>query len=154
MKMKILEYVESRMSFIAPNLSHVVGPTVAAKLMGEEYSHSYCFVPLMSMLSYTYQYFIYICNANSKWSHTSAQERSNYNHAIVVSLSASFYSGLLASLCATVPIHIYIVIGESCRMYRVLLVNESWGFGFCKIACKGSVTYVHVCTCTCTCIGK
>jgi len=33
-KLKILEYVESRMSFIAPNLSVVVGPTVAAKLMG------------------------------------------------------------------------------------------------------------------------
>lgn len=33
-KLKILEYVESRMSFIAPNLSLVVGPTVAAKLMG------------------------------------------------------------------------------------------------------------------------
>lgn len=36
-KLKILEYVESRMSFIAPNLSVVVGPTVAAKLMGKEF---------------------------------------------------------------------------------------------------------------------
>ena len=34
-KIKILEYVESRMSFIAPNLSYIVGPTVAAKLMGK-----------------------------------------------------------------------------------------------------------------------
>lgn len=33
-KLKIMEYVESRMSFIAPNLSQIVGPTVAAKLMG------------------------------------------------------------------------------------------------------------------------
>ena len=30
-----MEYVESRMSFIAPNLSLIVGPSVAAKLMGE-----------------------------------------------------------------------------------------------------------------------
>ena len=34
-KVKILGYVESRMSFVAPNLSHIVGSTVAAKLMGE-----------------------------------------------------------------------------------------------------------------------
>lgn len=33
-KVKILGYVESRMSFVAPNLSHIVGSTVAAKLMG------------------------------------------------------------------------------------------------------------------------
>lgn len=33
-KLKILAYVESRMSFIAPNLSAIVGPTVATKLMG------------------------------------------------------------------------------------------------------------------------
>ena len=33
-KMKILSYVESRMSFIAPNLSAIAGPTVATKLMG------------------------------------------------------------------------------------------------------------------------
>ena len=35
-KLKILSYVESRMSFIAPNLSAIVGPTVATKLMGED----------------------------------------------------------------------------------------------------------------------
>lgn len=35
-KLKILSYVESRMSFIAPNLSTILGPTVATKLMGEE----------------------------------------------------------------------------------------------------------------------
>lgn len=34
-KLRIMEYVESRMSFIAPNLSQIVGPTVAAKLMGK-----------------------------------------------------------------------------------------------------------------------
>lgn len=33
-KIRILEYVESRMSFIAPNLSYIVGASVAAKLMG------------------------------------------------------------------------------------------------------------------------
>lgn len=33
-KQKILEYVESRMSFIAPNLSIIVGAATAAKLMG------------------------------------------------------------------------------------------------------------------------
>jgi U4/U6 small nuclear ribonucleoprotein PRP31 len=33
-KAKIFEYVESRMSFIAPNTSWIVGATAAAKLMG------------------------------------------------------------------------------------------------------------------------
>lgn len=33
-KITIYEYVESRMSFIAPNLSTIVGSSVAAKLMG------------------------------------------------------------------------------------------------------------------------
>lgn len=33
-KLKIFEYVESRMSFIAPNLSLIVGASTAAKLMG------------------------------------------------------------------------------------------------------------------------
>nr|XP_039265935.1 U4/U6 small nuclear ribonucleoprotein Prp31-like [Styela clava] len=33
-KMKILEYVEARMSFIAPNLTIIVGASTAAKLMG------------------------------------------------------------------------------------------------------------------------
>ena len=33
-KLHILEYVETRMSFIAPNLSQIVGSTVAAELMG------------------------------------------------------------------------------------------------------------------------
>ncbi|XP_065898925.1 U4/U6 small nuclear ribonucleoprotein Prp31-like [Dysidea avara] len=33
-KLHILEYVESRMTFISPNLSQIVGSTVAAKLMG------------------------------------------------------------------------------------------------------------------------
>lgn len=31
----IYEYVESRMSFIAPNLSVIVGASTAAKIMGE-----------------------------------------------------------------------------------------------------------------------
>ena len=34
MKVKIFEYVESRMTFIAPNLSIIVGASTAAKLMG------------------------------------------------------------------------------------------------------------------------
>lgn len=34
-KHRIYEYVESRMSFIAPNLSIIVGASTAAKLMGE-----------------------------------------------------------------------------------------------------------------------
>lgn len=34
-KAKIFEYVESRMSFIAPNLSIIVGASIAAKLMGQ-----------------------------------------------------------------------------------------------------------------------
>lgn len=33
-KAKIFEYVESRMTFIAPNLSLIVGASTAAKLMG------------------------------------------------------------------------------------------------------------------------
>jgi U4/U6 small nuclear ribonucleoprotein PRP31 len=33
-KKKVLEFVESRMGYIAPNLSAIVGSTVAAKLMG------------------------------------------------------------------------------------------------------------------------
>jgi len=33
-KMKIFEYVESRMAFIAPNVSAIVGAPIAAKLMG------------------------------------------------------------------------------------------------------------------------
>ncbi|KAH6943722.1 hypothetical protein HPB50_025874 [Hyalomma asiaticum] len=34
-KLEIYSYVESRMSFIAPNLSQIVGASVAAKLMGK-----------------------------------------------------------------------------------------------------------------------
>lgn len=33
-KLKIYEYVESRMAFIAPNISIIVGSSIAAKLMG------------------------------------------------------------------------------------------------------------------------
>lgn len=35
-KHRIYEYVESRMSFIAPNLSIIVGASTAAKIMGEK----------------------------------------------------------------------------------------------------------------------
>ncbi|XP_027489522.1 extensin-like [Corapipo altera] len=34
-KLRIYEYVESRMSFIAPNLSLILGASTAAKIMGE-----------------------------------------------------------------------------------------------------------------------
>lgn len=34
-KHRIYEYVESRMSFIAPNLSIIIGASTAAKIMGE-----------------------------------------------------------------------------------------------------------------------
>lgn len=34
-KLRIYEYVESKMSFIAPNLSVIVGASTAAKIMGE-----------------------------------------------------------------------------------------------------------------------
>lgn len=33
-KLKIYEYVESRMAFIAPNVSVIVGASIAAKMMG------------------------------------------------------------------------------------------------------------------------
>ena len=33
-KRKIFEYVESRMAFIAPNLSAIIGANIAAKLLG------------------------------------------------------------------------------------------------------------------------
>ena len=33
-KSKIFEYVESRMAFIAPNLSAIIGANIAAKLLG------------------------------------------------------------------------------------------------------------------------
>lgn len=35
-KHRIYEYVESRMSFIAPNLSIIVGASTAAKIMGKK----------------------------------------------------------------------------------------------------------------------
>lgn len=38
----IYEYVESRMSFIAPNLSIIVGASTAAKLMGEKAGFQGC----------------------------------------------------------------------------------------------------------------
>jgi len=33
-KLKLLEYIESRMTFIAPNLSNIVGTSIAAKMVG------------------------------------------------------------------------------------------------------------------------
>lgn len=39
-KHRIYEYVESRMSFIAPNLSLIIGASAAAKIMGEAWGPS------------------------------------------------------------------------------------------------------------------
>lgn len=41
-KHRIYEYVESRMSFIAPNLSVIVGASTAAKIMGERRKNMAC----------------------------------------------------------------------------------------------------------------
>lgn len=38
LKMKVYEYVESRMTYIAPNLSVIVGASTAAQIMGKFYS--------------------------------------------------------------------------------------------------------------------
>lgn len=35
LKMKVYEYVESRMTYIAPNLSVIVGASTAAQIMGK-----------------------------------------------------------------------------------------------------------------------
>jgi U4/U6 small nuclear ribonucleoprotein PRP31 len=40
-KQKILDYVEARMAFIAPNLSAIVGASTAAKLMGKLKQNKY-----------------------------------------------------------------------------------------------------------------
>lgn len=41
-KHRIYEYVESRMSFIAPNLSIIVGASTAAKIMGKSVAGELC----------------------------------------------------------------------------------------------------------------
>lgn len=41
LKLKIYTYVESRMQFIAPNMSIIVGAATAAKLMGKQNECSY-----------------------------------------------------------------------------------------------------------------
>lgn len=43
-KSKIFEYVESRMAFIAPNLSIIVGASTAAKIMGIYFIRSQIYV--------------------------------------------------------------------------------------------------------------
>uniref|UniRef100_A0A4W6D2U4 U4/U6 small nuclear ribonucleoprotein Prp31 n=1 Tax=Lates calcarifer TaxID=8187 RepID=A0A4W6D2U4_LATCA len=53
-KHRIYEYVESRMSFIAPNLSIIVGASTAAKIMGE--------MQKGSLLIYTPSYFCPHCH--------------------------------------------------------------------------------------------
>jgi len=41
LKMKVYEYVESRMTYIAPNLSVIVGASTAAQIMGKLYRQLY-----------------------------------------------------------------------------------------------------------------
>ena len=57
-KLEILSYVESRMSFIAPNMSKVVGPTVAAKLIGKH---------LALAVRSLFQFFFLCSNYRSCW---------------------------------------------------------------------------------------
>jgi len=42
LKLKVYEYVESRMTYIAPNLSVIVGASTAAKIMGNLYTYFFC----------------------------------------------------------------------------------------------------------------
>jgi len=44
LKLKVYEYVESRMTYIAPNLSVIVGASTAAKIMGNIYTFLYLFL--------------------------------------------------------------------------------------------------------------
>lgn len=60
-KHRIYEYVESRMSFIAPNLSIIVGASTAAKLMGEKLGFQSVILNVfstdfISLLSVVYRY--------------------------------------------------------------------------------------------------
>lgn len=43
LKLKVYEYVESRMTYIAPNLSVIVGASTAAKIMGNIYRYIFIF---------------------------------------------------------------------------------------------------------------
>lgn len=43
LKLKVYEYVESRMTYIAPNLSVIVGASTAAKIMGNIYIYIFIF---------------------------------------------------------------------------------------------------------------
>lgn len=50
-KHRIYEYVESRMSFIAPNLSIIVGASTAAKIMGERCKKiSFKYIEILSVV--------------------------------------------------------------------------------------------------------
>ncbi len=44
MRKTILDYVESRMSFIAPNVSILVGASTAAKLMGKRFIYLFIYL--------------------------------------------------------------------------------------------------------------
>ncbi len=50
MRKTILDYVESRMSFIAPNVSILVGASTAAKLMGKRFIYVVSIYPLSCCL--------------------------------------------------------------------------------------------------------
>lgn len=55
LKLKVYEYVESRMTYIAPNLSVIVGASTAAKIMGNLYT--YFFVYFFSTVTYFFIFF-------------------------------------------------------------------------------------------------
>lgn len=55
LKLKVYEYVESRMTYIAPNLSVIVGASTAAKIMGNLYT--YFFVYFFSTVTYIFYIF-------------------------------------------------------------------------------------------------
>lgn len=57
----MLEYVESRMSYVAPNLSAILGSTVAAKVMGMCNIHvisTQCIILYLCKEIYMYMYLI------------------------------------------------------------------------------------------------
>ena len=58
-KLKIFEYVESRMAFIAPNLSVIVGASTAAKIMGKK--KIFFFLIFKSFLTNTDANFVFRC---------------------------------------------------------------------------------------------
>lgn len=61
LKMKVYEYVESRMTFIAPNLSVIVGASTAAKIMGNFFWFNYIHSSKNVFIIYTL-FFLFRCS--------------------------------------------------------------------------------------------